>query len=203
MVDDVRANRDILAQMLQDIGVDVAIAQNGTQALTQLRDSVPDIVLLDIRMPVMDGVETRRRIRLEAAWDPVKIVAISASVLDHERREILQAGFDDFVAKPFRLEEIAASLAHLLGVEFEYANEETSAAETVDWSQVALDEKLVMRMQEAAELFSVMDIEACLREMEQLGGRQQQLADHLRHLRQQHDMRSILAILKEIQHASS
>ncbi|ETX04839.1 MAG: hypothetical protein ETSY2_26500 [Candidatus Entotheonella gemina] len=120
--------------------------------------------------------------------------------MDHERREILQAGFDDFVAKPFRLEDIAVSLAHLLGVVYEYVCEEIPAEEAVNWSQVVLDEKLVARMQEAAELFSVTDIEACLREMEQLSGEPRQLAAHLRQLRQHHDMRSILEVLREMQH---
>ncbi|ETX04840.1 MAG: hypothetical protein ETSY2_26505 [Candidatus Entotheonella gemina] len=76
VVDDVQANRDILAQMLQDIGVEVETAESGAQALAQMRNAVPDIVLLDIRMPVMDGVETLRQMRLETAWNPVKVVAI-------------------------------------------------------------------------------------------------------------------------------
>ena len=203
VVDDVQANRDILAQMLQNIGVEVMIAESGAQALEQMRKATPDVVLLDIRMPVMDGIEVLQRIRLEAVWSPVRIVAISASVLDHERQEILQAGFDDFIAKPFHLDDIAASLTRLLGVEYDYATAATPRDADVNWSQVGLDEKLIVRLREAAELFSVMDIEACFQEMEQLGGQPQQLAVHLRSLRQQHDMPSILAILSEVQHESS
>ena len=88
--------------------------------LAQLDEVKPDVVLLDIRMPIMDGQEAMKRIRQHEEWSAMKVIAISASVLDHERREYLDSGFDDFIAKPFHFEEVCASLGRLLQVEFEY-----------------------------------------------------------------------------------
>ena len=82
---------------------------------------------MDMRMPEIDGIERRAAIGSRTSGPPgLKIVATSASALEHEREEYLKAGCDDFVAKPFRAERIYDCLQHLLGVEFEY---EAPAAE--------------------------------------------------------------------------
>ena len=202
VADDVAENRDILRSMLEDIGVEVALAEDGQQTLNLIELAMPDIVFLDIRMPMLDGLGTLRKIREHSAWNSVKVVAISASVLEHERQEYLAAGFDAFIPKPFRFAQICACLAQLLGVEYEYA-EPAEATAGADWGEVALPADLLVRLRRAAELYSVTEMEECLQEVERLGEGPQRLAVHLRGLRQQHDMAAILKDLDGVHPESS
>ena len=194
VADDVVENRDILRSMLEDIGVEVALAEDGQQALERIRVRLPDIVFLDIRMPVVDGLEALRQIRQWEPWKNLKVVAISASVLEHEHQEYLAAGFDAFIPKPFRFAEICAALARLLGVEYEYAALAVGTGDA-DWSEVLLPADLLLRLRRAAELYSVTEMEEYLREVEPLGEVPRKLAAHLRGLRQRHHMAAILSIL--------
>ena len=205
VADDVKENRDILCSMLTEIGVEVGTAEDGAQALQRVETFRPDLVFMDIRMPGMDGLEALRQLRERGLLDPMKVVAISASVLAHERRDFLAAGFADFLAKPFRFEQVCACLAEHLGVEYQYspaATNQPTSEPSADWRDARLPSELLQRLQQAAELYSVTDIEEYLGEMEQLGEGPQRLATHLRSLRLQHDMESILRVLRQIQPAS-
>jgi signal transduction histidine kinase/DNA-binding NarL/FixJ family response regulator len=195
VADDVAENRDLLSRMLRGLGVEVEVAEGGQQALRRMESSMPDIVFMDIRMPVMDGKEALRRLRQHEGWEQVKAVAISASTLEHQRQGFLAEGFDEFMSKPFRVEELCACLATHLGVEYQYA-ETGNEGEVPDWSAVALPADLRARLQEAVETYSVTDIEECLEEMAPLGEAPEKLADHLHGLRRQYDMEAILEILR-------
>ena len=195
VADDVAENRDILEGMLTDIGAEVQSVADGQQALERLQTFHPDIVFLDIRMPVLDGMEAMRRLRQDEALRQVKVVAISASVLEHERRQFYAAGFDAFIDKPFRFERLCGRLAELVGAEFEYRQDEVGTADTVDWDAIELPAELRDKLREAAELFSVTEIEDYLGEVEGLGEEQRRLASHLRELKQAHDMNGILRAL--------
>jgi CheY-like chemotaxis protein len=120
VVDDIRENREVLSTMLAAIGCEIILAENGRQALEAVSASRPDIVFMDMRLPEIDGLEATRRIVRDYGDSGLKVVATSASALEHERERYLEAGCDEFVAKPFRSERIYATLKHLLGVEFDY-----------------------------------------------------------------------------------
>ena len=198
IADDVAANRAVLKGLLEDIGVVVRQAVDGQQALDQLARDLPDIAFLDIRMPVLDGVEAVRQIRARAPWADLKVVAISASTLEHQRQQVLTAGFDGFIGKPFRFEDVCRCLAELLQAEFIYDQEDGASPLAEDWSGLALPADLTVRLQEAAEFRQVTQLEACFRELEQLDPRAARLAAHLRGLRQRHDMDAILTLLEGI-----
>ncbi|MBT4501082.1 MAG: response regulator, partial [Gemmatimonadetes bacterium] len=202
VADDVAENREILSSMLGGIGVEVEVVENGKEALDRMEESLPDVVFLDIRMPVLDGLETLELVQEDERWRQVKVVAVSASVLDHERAEFLQAGFDDFLDKPFRFEDVCGSLAQHLGVEFVYGEggEEESVGGMGDWRGISLPEDLVSGLVKAAEFYSVTEIEGYLQEMESLGEGERRLASHLRDLRRQHNMEGIIEILGTINH---
>ena len=82
VVDDVLENRNVLAAMLRMAGCDSAVAENGRQAIQAVRELRPDIVFMDMRLPVLDGIQTTRLILNEPGAPRVRIVATSASVLD-------------------------------------------------------------------------------------------------------------------------
>ncbi len=201
VADDVLENREVLSHLLTDIGVEVSLAEDGKEALEKVIANAPDIVFLDIHMPQMDGPEAARRIWEALGRDALKIVAVSASTLEHEQQEFLEQGFDDFVPKPFRVEQIYGCLAKHLGVEFEYGEAGVVSEEAApDLEGIRLPGDLHARLQEAAELYSVTELEGYFSEMEQLGEGHQQLADHLRGLRRKHDIEAIISILQEISH---
>jgi CheY-like chemotaxis protein len=105
------------------VGFDVQEAAGGEEAVARWQAFRPHLVWMDKRMPGVDGLEATRRIRaLEAggAGARTRILALSASALDHEREGILGAGLDDFVPKPFREETIFGRMAEHLGVRYVY-----------------------------------------------------------------------------------
>jgi len=203
IADDTKVNRDVLSRMLTDIGAEVIEAENGQQAIEMVRSHQPDIVFMDIRMPVMDGIEATRQLFDEFDQDQLNIVAISASTLRHEQEEYFQAGFDDFIPKPFRFERLCECLANVLAVEFEYTEtvaSPTSGDTEIALSKVVLPEELVLRLKAGAEIYDMTELNQCLDEIDNLGPDEHQLAEYLRDLVRNFDMDEILRILSEIEH---
>ncbi len=193
VVDDVDTNRDILAQFLQPIGVKVRLVDDGESALQAVRDARPDIVLLDIQLPDIDGTEVFTRLVEEHGVGAMKVVAVSASVLDHERRHCLEMGFDAFLSKPFRKEELYACLAELLDVEYEYAQAEQAVA----LPSIALPQTLYDQLKEALRIRNVTTLDRLFDDIEALGVDGSALAAHLRILSQQYDLKAIADLLDE------
>ena len=200
VVDDIRENREVLSTMLAAVGCEIILAENGRQALEAVSVSRPDIVFMDMRMPEIDGLEATRRIVRDYGASGLKVVATSASALNHERERYLEAGCDDFVAKPFRAERIYGSLKQLLGVEFEYRESAGGAdsAAVLDLGSISLPEDLVLRLVMAAELHSATVLKNCLREVEQTGPTGGRLAAHLREFLASYDMAMIQKIVAQL-----
>jgi len=200
VVDDIRENREVLSVMLSMIGCDVTLAESGRQALEVIRLSLPDIIFMDIRLPEINGLDATRRILEEFGAEGPKIVATSASVLEHERASYLQAGCHDFAAKPFRAEQIYACLGALLNVDFVYKDVSATSAgrDTIDLGEISLPEDLLSRMVMAAELHSTTVLKNCLKEVEQFGPNEHRLAEHLRGFLTSYDMETIQRIIAQI-----
>ncbi len=209
VVDDVKENRDILSQMLGDIGAETREAVNGQDCLDKILEQRPDIVFMDIRMPVMDGMAAIRHIRQDQVFAEQKIpcVAISASTLRHQMRPVLDAGFDDFISKPFRFEAVYECLAKYLDVKFEYLapeqqeqETEAEAAKEIDLSQVKLPKVLYDRLLESAELSDLTEIENCLSELNQGDAGQQALSTALKESLASYNMDNILETVQKVQY---
>ena len=110
LVEDNPVNQLVAKGMLSKLGCDVVIAAHGGEALSQLKQSDFDLVLMDCNMPVMDGYETSRQIRQSGRWPDLPIVALTANAMPEERERCRSAGMNDYLAKPFRREELAALL---------------------------------------------------------------------------------------------
>ena len=203
VVDDVRENRDVLASILRSVGCEVTTAENGKQAV-EMADSVkPDIIFMDIWMPGMNGIETTQQI-LAAHGDRIKLVAHSASAFDHEQRRYLDAGFDDFFAKPFRCERLCECLKNLLHVKFKPVAPPGSADmdPPPEPGDFPLPEEMTARVRAAAELYSTTEIRNCLGEIAQLAPSGHRVAGHLQRMADRFDMNAILQYLDEAQRAS-
>ena len=133
VVDDRDTNREILVKMLAPLGCSTIEAVDGQAGFEAFLTQKPHLVLMDAVMPVMDGREATRRIRALPEGERVPIIAVSASVLEDQLKEVMAAGASDFLRKPLREEELYAKLAKHLPFEFEYAEDgegETSMAST-------------------------------------------------------------------------
>ena len=132
IVEDQLENTLLLKTILQGVGFQVETAKNGLEGLETFKRWAPHLIWMDRRMPVMDGIEATRRIRALANGHSVKIIALTASVFKEQQQEILDAGMDDLVRKPYKPDEIFACMHKHLGVRFVYQKESSGTEQTAD-----------------------------------------------------------------------
>ncbi len=106
LAEDNPVNQRIAQKMLKRLGYPVDVATNGLEALQALKHKSYRLILMDIQMPEMDGIEATRIIRQRWSAGP-KIIAITAYALDYSREMCLEAGMDDYIAKPVNINELA------------------------------------------------------------------------------------------------
>jgi PAS domain S-box-containing protein len=123
VAEDQETNRKLLVNLLTPLGFEVREALNGQEAVEIWERWEPHLVWMDLRMPVVDGLEATKQIKSTARGQATIIVALTASAFDRDREIILAQGCDDFVRKPFRAEEIFDMLARHLGVRFVYEDQ--------------------------------------------------------------------------------
>jgi CheY-like chemotaxis protein len=123
IVDDQRDNQTFLNEVLCSVGFETSIATNGAEAVQKFEAWKPQLILMDIRMPVMDGREAINRIRKMPDGDIVKIIAVTASAFEENRLEAISIGADDFLGKPFREGDLFEKMRLLLNLKYEYADE--------------------------------------------------------------------------------
>ena len=117
LVEDNALNQEVASRLLEELGLAHAIAADGQAALDKLAAEPFDLVLMDMQMPVMDGLTATRRIREQAAFRDLPVLAMTANVLDSDRDRCLDAGMNDHIAKPIDPDDLAAKLARWLGLD--------------------------------------------------------------------------------------
>jgi signal transduction histidine kinase/CheY-like chemotaxis protein len=127
VVDDQLDNRDWLIKLLTAIGFSVQSANNGEAAIRTWEEWKPRLILMDVHMPVMDGLEATRRIKADPRGKDTVIVTLTASALDDELRAAAECGTDEFLTKPLREEALLEKMGALLSIPYDY--EETNGAE--------------------------------------------------------------------------
>jgi len=114
-------NRQLLIKLLAPIGFEIKEASNGQEAIAIWDEWEPHLILMDMRMPVMNGYEATKRIKSTTNGNATAIVALTASVLEEEKAIVLSSGCDDFLRKPFTEQTIFDVLAKHLGVKYIFA----------------------------------------------------------------------------------
>ena len=202
VVDDVEDNREVLSGLLDRAGVQVTKAIHGAEALQQIADLRPDIVFMDVRMPVMDGLTAVRALRERWPSEPIVCVAITASGLLRQRSFYLEAGFDDFIGKPFRFETICECMEKHLGVELEREPVPDVSAAAVprgeEGGTVPLPGALRERLLAAAEMNALTEIETLIAEIKGLEPGAQALAEKLEDLLARYDTDGIVALVNQL-----
>ena len=134
VVDDDKAVRESLRRSLEFNGYDVSLAADGAEALAGIQGADPDVVIMDVMMPRLDGLEATRALR--AAGNDVPILVLTARDAVGERVEGLDAGADDYLTKPFALQELLARLRALLR---RVVPHEDAADETLTFADLSMD----------------------------------------------------------------
>ena len=119
IVDDNALNRDVLRRILSDTGMEVRVADGASEAFYVLRDWMPSIIFMDVRMPGVDGVTATQRMWDTYGRDQYRLVMVSASVFQEDKDRILDLGVDDFIEKPFKIDRLVSCLKKTLNVEFD------------------------------------------------------------------------------------
>jgi CheY-like chemotaxis protein len=120
IADDQHSNRVILERMLEQVGFAVLSVNNGQEAVTAFQTQAPDLVLMDINMPVMDGMAATQAIKASDRGAKTPVIAVTASVFEERRQEIMGCGADDFIAKPFRYAEVFEKIGRHLQLAYRY-----------------------------------------------------------------------------------
>lgn len=107
---------DLLEYRLSTRGFEVVVARDGAEALVRLGEAVPDLIVLDAMMPVMDGHEVLRRIRETESYASIPVVMLTARKQERDIVGALQLGASDYIVKPFIPEELVARISRLLGI---------------------------------------------------------------------------------------
>ena len=113
LVEDNEMNRDMLSRRLAREGFEVAIAVDGGKAVDMAVIEAPDLILMDISLPVKDGFEATREIRANPETQKIPIIALTASAMSGDRERCLAAGCDDYDIKPVDLKRLLAKIEHL------------------------------------------------------------------------------------------
>ncbi len=132
IVDDRWENRQVLVELLQTVGFTVDQAENGQQALDQLEQTLPDLIITDLVMPMMDGFAFLKQVRSKPEWFDLPILVSSASVMNFDRAQSIKAGGTDFLNKPITASELFRLLQKHLVLEWVYADNTAPAAPALE-----------------------------------------------------------------------
>lgn len=124
VVDDRLDSRLLLNELLSDMGFKIENAENGQQAIDCWETWQPDLILMDVRMPVIDGLTATKLIKGTSLGQKTKIIILTASVFQEDQEQILACGCDDFVDKPVQIEKLLEKISHHLSVEYTYQENE-------------------------------------------------------------------------------
>jgi PAS domain S-box-containing protein len=197
IADDIEDNRHLPAQLLAPVGFEIRLATNGAEAIREFEQWRPHLILMDFRMPVMDGHEAIRRIRATAGGMDPKIIAVTASALDENRLDLMAIGADDFISKPFLEGELFQKIHNHVGVEYVYAEphsvaDQEEVAELTPDSLAGWPQDLIDPMREAVV---TADLDQLLEKIQDVEARDPRIAQELRRLADNFQYQKLLDLL--------
>jgi len=199
--DDNLENLLLLKSLLEEVGFLVLEAKNGQEAVELFSEESPDLIWMDMRMPVMDGYEAVQQIRQCSGGDTVPIIAITASAFSEQRHEILAAGCDDMVLKPFQAHEIFKAMRQFLDIEYTYEPESEAAparVPEVELTAAMLADLPDELLQELRELIMALDREAVLEVLPRIVDQAPEVSAGLKGLVDNYQMGKLRNLLGEV-----
>ena len=153
-VDDVAPSRLLLKKLLTTIGYAVQEARNGQEAIAKWQEWQPELILMDMRMPIIDGYEATKQIKSQPSGKKTIIIALTASAFEEEKVEILSSGCDDFMRKPFHDHELLTKIGQYLKVEYLYEDgDRLCTYEQSSLSDLTAEDLAVMSLKWRSQLY--------------------------------------------------
>ena len=207
-VDDIPENRAVLTGMLAPLGFQLSEAASGAEALDKAQSLRPDLILMDLVMPGMDGLEATRRLRMLPALRNVPIIAISASASNADQEKSMAAGVNAFLPKPVDYDKLLSHIANLLRLDLVYGQKQEEQARSKQEEQPGLavmpPEEEIQALYELAQIGNMQNILRWASRVEALDERYKPFADQLRMLAKGYQSKAILNLAKrhmETKHA--
>jgi CheY-like chemotaxis protein len=199
VVEDNRENRLLLSSLLREAGFEIREAENGKEAIDLFEQWQPHLIWMDMRMPVVNGYEATRRIRHLVGGKAVKIVAITASAFKEQHQDILAAGCDEVVYKPFRDHEIFEAMARLLDLKYLYKDmgTEVTRKEGIKLTAEMLTGLPPDLLRDLDETTLALNREAALEVIARIAGRAPEVAAGLKELVDNYQMVELRDLLEE------
>ena len=197
VVDDKWENRRVLVDMLKPLGFEISEATDGEQALRIASAVGPDLVLMDLVMPVMDGFEATRQLKSNSGFEKIPVIALSASVFNENQRQSSEAGCDDFVSKPVRLDMLLDKLQTHMNIEWTYDKDSFPAAEKAEdiarspARLVAPPSEDIDHLAELAKIGDIRSIVKQLRKIDESGEQFEPFVTKIQNLAKQYKMQEI------------
>ncbi len=198
IVEDQWENQLLIKRLLESVGFNIRVTENGEEAVAAFNEWHPDLIWMDRRMPIMDGLEATRHIRLLPGGDKVVIIALTASVFGEQMEEVIEAGANDFVRKPYKPEEIFDCMEKYLGVRYLYEELQTAPKESIatELAPEALN-KIPDELIEELRLAAIqLDIELSLSIIDKFKAEDAQVAAVFRELIDKLDFTTLQKLLK-------
>ena len=169
IADDNLDNQLLIKQLLESIGCVVAIANNGLEAIERFQSFQPELLLMDIRMPIMDGYAATRAIRSMPNGEKLPILALTGSTIEEDQDQIFQAGCNDIIGKPVDANHLYNLIGRLLNLKFEYAPEtpQDASEKQIETSSTlsALAQEQRQALANAAEMLDLDEVQKLAVEM--------------------------------------
>lgn len=153
IVEDQWENSLLLLKLLTSVGFEVKEARNGQEAVELWEEWEPHLILMDMRMPVMNGYEATQKIKATAKGQSTVIIAVTGFAFEENRADILSIGCDDFVSKPFQTDVVFAKIAQHLGVRYIYQDSEQQSSDLSEISELTRADLAVMPDEWIAQLY--------------------------------------------------
>ncbi len=153
VVDDIESNREVLQEVLIMIGLSVMTAENGQKALELISENKPDLIFMDIRMPVLDGIETTLKLKANPETENIPIIALTASSSNQDKEIIMDSGFDEYLTKPYEASELISILSKF----FKHSSFEPSTNKVQIDIEKSLENIDFKQINKPAELMAVLN----------------------------------------------
>ena len=200
VVDNDRNNRLMLQNKLEALGFETVMAENGREAIDKARKTHPDLILLDLRMPVMDGYEAAGIISTDPALKDTPLIAVSAGVMDADIKKSLDRGCDAFLPKPVREDTLFALLESHLNLVWIYSKQvlKTATGETLSGSLVPPPTEEMAVLRKLARIGNMRDIQERAAYIATLDQQYRPFADKLRRLADDFEEKAILEMIETL-----
>ncbi|MCL6415031.1 ATP-binding protein [Aestuariirhabdus sp. Z084] len=197
VADDQRVNRDVLTRLLESAGFHTLQAKNGQQALDILRSQSIDLVLMDLRMPVMSGLEAIHALHQDVTLKTIPVIAVTASVFADTVQRLEAYGFNDYIGKPFNSTEVFHKIALQLGISYQQSQAVSNAPVFAD-NNFQIDHRLCLQLadqlQAALELGDIEAVKHLANQLRIDSPQAEELASQIEQLARSFDFENLEAI---------